>query len=402
MLAAACLAGCRNAEKFVCNDTLGCITLAPGDPIEIGAMMVLSGGLEAQGKMQVHGMEMAINDHGNRLMGHPVLLRTEDSGCSIEAGINSALMLTTNPRIAGILGTYCSDAATAAIPIISKAGMVMISGVNSAPSLTSIDNKPGDNWYPGYFRTMYNGIRMAQMAAEFTFQKLNIKQAAIINDGDRFTTELTQEFQRRFEHLGGSVVSSVEINKGDTDMGPALESLAYFHPELIYFPLFQPEAIAVITQKEKIAGLANVKLIGSGGANSRTFIQAVGASGTGLYLTSVKKISNKRNDRLLKDYQGRYGDKPIHFSLPYAYDATRLLLSAIKAAAVKDPDGSLHIGRQALRDALYGTIDFDGITGRLSCDPFGDFFAGYYSIIRLDNLSAGPEGFASTIVYEYQ
>ncbi len=402
MVTAVCFAGCRNSKDFLCNDTLGCVTLAPEDPIEIGAMMVLSGGLEAQGVMQVHGMEMAISDHDNRLMGHRVILRAQDSGCSSEAGINAALMLTTNPRIVGIVGTYCSGSATAAIPIISKAGMVMISGTNSAPSLTSINNTPGENWFPGYFRTMYNGIRMAQMAAVFAFQKLSITRAAVINDGDQFTTELTKEFERKFEHLGGTIVGSIEINKGDKDMGPALEALAYARPELIYFPLFEPEAIAVITQKTNIAGLENVKLIGSGGANSGTFIKAVGESGLGLYLTSVGKISNKRNDRLFQDYLVRYGKKPVHFSLPYAYDATQLLLSAIKSAAIIEPDGTLHIGRQALRDALYGTIDFDGITGRLSCDPFGDFFAGTYSIIRVDDISDGLEAFTSNIVYQYQ
>ena len=35
-------------------------------------------------------------------------------------------------------------------------------------------------------------------------------------------------------------------------------------------------------------------------------------------------------------------------------------------------DGSLVIGRQALRDALYATKDFDGITGKLTCNENGD------------------------------
>jgi hypothetical protein len=34
--------------------------------------------------------------------------------------------------------------------------------------------------------------------------------------------------------------------------------------------------------------------------------------------------------------------------------------------------GIIHIGRQALRDALYSTLSFHGITGILSCTPTGD------------------------------
>ena len=37
-----------------------------------------------------------------------------------------------------------------------------------------------------------------------------------------------------------------------------------------------------------------------------------------------------------------------------------------------DADGTLHIGRQALRDAMFATKDFKGLTGVLTCTPTGD------------------------------
>jgi branched-chain amino acid transport system substrate-binding protein len=38
----------------------------------------------------------------------------------------------------------------------------------------------------------------------------------------------------------------------------------------------------------------------------------------------------------------------------------------------KAPDGTLYIGRQALRDALYATRGYKGLTGTLTCDAYGD------------------------------
>jgi branched-chain amino acid transport system substrate-binding protein len=32
----------------------------------------------------------------------------------------------------------------------------------------------------------------------------------------------------------------------------------------------------------------------------------------------------------------------------------------------------MYIGRKALRDALYDTKDFQGLTGKLNCDQYGD------------------------------
>jgi branched-chain amino acid transport system substrate-binding protein len=39
---------------------------------------------------------------------------------------------------------------------------------------------------------------------------------------------------------------------------------------------------------------------------------------------------------------------------------------------VQDADGTLHVGRQALRDAIFATSNFSGLTGNLTCTPTGD------------------------------
>jgi ABC-type transport system substrate-binding protein len=53
-----------------------------------------------------------------------------------------------------------------------------------------------------------------------------------------------------------------------------------------------------------------------------------------------------------------------------------MVFAAIEQVAVQNADGSLSIGRQALRDAMYATQDFQGLTGTLSCDENGDCATG--------------------------
>ena len=83
------------------------------------------------------------------------------------------------------------------------------------------------------------------------------------------------------------------------------------------------------------------------------------------------------------------------------YDAANLLLHAIESVAVQDADGTLYIGRQALRDALYATANFAGVSGTLNCDEFGDCGFARYNILRLDDLAAGAEGVKANIVYTF-
>jgi polar amino acid transport system substrate-binding protein len=49
-----------------------------------------------------------------------------------------------------------------------------------------------------------------------------------------------------------------------------------------------------------------------------------------------------------------------------------MIFDAIEKVAQTDAEGNTVIGRQALREALYGTKDFDAITGKLTCGETGD------------------------------
>ena len=71
-------------------------------------------------------------------------------------------------------------------------------------------------------------------------------------------------------------------------------------------------------------------------------------------------------------YSETYGSDPTAPFHAHAHDAAMMIFDAIEAVAVIDDDGTIHIGRQALRDALFATSGFVGITGTLTCNEFGD------------------------------
>ena len=106
-------------------------------------------------------------------------------------------------------------------------------------------------------------------------------------------------------------------------------------------------------------------------------------------------------DALVSRFETQYGAAPTTVYYAYTYDSVDLLLNAIEAVAVQEPDGSLHIGRQSLRDALYATSGYQGLTGSLTCDEFGDCGVPRFQVTRLDDPAAGLEGLAANVVYTY-
>ena len=134
---------------------------------------------------------------------------------------------------------------------------------------------------------------------------------------------------------------------------------------------------------------------------SATFIESVGAAGVGVHFVSPASPVGSAYDAFVSKYRSKYGEAPAMPFHAHGYDATNLLLDAIESVAVQEEDGTLHIGRQALRDALYATSGFQGLTGSLTCDEFGDCGAASFQVVRLDDPAAGIEGLAANVIYTY-
>jgi branched-chain amino acid transport system substrate-binding protein len=393
------LSACETNRPFECTDTLGCVDIAPGEPIELGVLQALSGGMAPSGIEQARSIEIAVTRRGNQILGHPIEMRIEDSLCSPEGGLNAALNVATRPQVVAILGTTCSGAAVTAAMTMAETGLVMISASNTAPSLTATGEERGNHWQPGYFRIRCNDVVLGHVAARFVFQELGITKVATINDEDPYTQELADILGQAFTELGGEIVLSAAINKGDVDMRPVLTAVAASGAELLFFPVFQPEGDFIVRQAKEVPGLENISFMTASALLSESFIKAIGSDGVGMYFAGPALPENLTNDALVSEFKARYGSLPLTVDYAYAYDAANLLLDAIETVAVQENDGTLHIGRQALQNALYATSGFEGVTGTLSCDKFGDCGASGFAIMRLDNPAAGLEELRANVVY---
>jgi branched-chain amino acid transport system substrate-binding protein len=163
------------------------------------------------------------------------------------------------------------------------------------------------------------------------------------------------------------------VQPTDTDMHSVLTKIAAAKPEIIYYPIFIAAGGFVTAQAKEVAGLENVKLMGADGLFSPAFLKAAGQAVVGFYQSSpdFSAFASGYQDFLAK-HQKKYNEKPLSAFHAHAYDAANMIFAAIEKVAVKDTDGTLHIGRQALRDALFATKDFKGLTGTLTCTPTGD------------------------------
>ena len=152
--------------------------------------------------------------------------------CSAEGGQAAAQRVAADETIVGVIGTTCSGAAQGAMPIISEAGMLMISSSNTSPSLTNDNADEGGTYYPGYFRTAHNDLFQGAMGAQFAVEVLKAGKVATIHDGDPYTEGLAVVMANVFAGLNGEVVFQGAVSKGDTDMSAILTEIAASGPDL--------------------------------------------------------------------------------------------------------------------------------------------------------------------------
>ncbi|NNG00378.1 MAG: branched-chain amino acid ABC transporter substrate-binding protein [Desulfobacteraceae bacterium] len=348
----------------------GVVKIRKGEPVHIAYWFVISGANTSLGMDTVRGCEIAIDDFGGKLKGHPVKLSGQDEMCNPEGGQAASSKIASDPSILAAIGSNCSSAATPGAPILWGAGIPTVSPSNTSPTLTAADRGEEFN---GYLRTAHNDTIQGAVGAQFAFNKLKIKRAATVHDGSVYAEQLANVFAKTFKELGGTITAQEAVNAGDTDMRPVLTSISTGKPELLYLPIFIAEGGFITRQSKEVAGMEKVKLMGADGIFSPDFYKAAGEAAVGMYHTSPDFTAfGSGYKKFLTAHKDRYGMAPEAPFHAHSYDATMLILNAIDKVAVQHDDGSLTVDRMKLRDQLYATKDFKGLTGTLNCNENGD------------------------------
>ena len=382
---------------------LGAVEVAEGERIQIRSLEWFINGEPS--KLE-RAAQLAVQDYGP-IKGYAVDLGEGlDEMCSAEGGLAGAQTITADPKVAGVIGTSCSVAAAAAMPLISDAGMVMVSGSNDAPGLTSdLEGNPGDHYRKGYYRVSHNALHASETVAAFLRNGLGLDRAAVIFQDDVLMSALARDFTDFFEIFGGEVTSFIQIEPDRVsreDLDPVLDEIVAGGAQAVFIPVFFALGQAVVEAAHHHEGATDIPLV------LQTLNPAFRghAESAGVYFTNpdrnfdahVNDHTGRNGHQVKEEYVEAYGDPFDNRFWPGGYDAATMLLAAIDEVAV-ERGGSLWIDRQALRDAL-DAADFNGITGLVKCDEFGDCGRGLIDILHHENPD-DIEGTHDKVVFEF-
>ncbi|MBO0941868.1 branched-chain amino acid ABC transporter substrate-binding protein [Acidovorax temperans] len=330
--------------------------------VKIGHVAPVSGAQAHYGKDNENGARMAIeelNAQGVTIGGKKIKfeLVAEDDAADPKQGTAAAQKLC-DAKVAGVVGHLNSGTTIPASKVYNDCGIPHITGAATNPNLT----KPG---YKTTFRIIANDNALGAGLAFYAADTLKLKTVAIVDDRTAYGQGVADVFKKTAAAKGMKVVDEQFTTDKATDFMAILTAIKSKNPDAIFFGGMDPQAGPMLRQMEQL-GMGNVKYFGGDGvctseiaklaAGAKTLANVVCAEGG----SSLDKMPGG------KAWKAKYDAKyPNQFQVysPYTYDATFLLVDAMKRANSWDPK----VYTPELLKA-----NFKGVTSTIQFEPNGE------------------------------
>lgn len=289
----------------------------------------------------------------------------------VTANANKAV---SDPNVVAVIGTFNSGAAKLAIPILNTSNVVMVSPANTYPGLTKPgkgEGKEPDIYYPNGKRN-YGRVVPAddlQGAAGANWAKtLGVKRVYILDDQELYGKGIADIFEATAKKLGIQVLGHEGIDSKASDYKALMTKIKALNPDLIYFGGITQNNAGQLIKDMRNVGMTNdkVKFMGPDGTFEQALIDAAGKDAEGVMAT----FGGVPGDQLsgagktwYENYKKKYGSEPEAYAA-YGYESAKVVVDAINRVCKND--------RAAIRDAVLGTKDFEGVLGKWSFDANGD------------------------------
>ncbi len=367
VIAAACLAACGKG----------------GNVQRIAVAMPLTGDIGTEGQGIKRAVELAVAE-ANDAKRFPFMLEASafDDRADPKEAKNVANLIVSDSRMIGVVGHYNSGCSIPAAQVYAQANLPMISPASTNPKLTLQQLEPGWVGPKSVFRVVPTDDVQGSYTADFAVQRLKLKKFAVVHDKTAYGQGLSEEFKRRFEQLGGKVVSFDGIAIGDKDFKALLTRIRSTSPEGVYFGGLYPECGLLIKQAREL-GMKTPFFSGDGSKTDGLFeVSGDASEGSYFTITGIPVEFLPSAKAFIDKYHAKYPGIEIKPFDHFGYEAANILIEAL---AQVGPD------RAKLIQALH-SIKHDGVLGVTAFDDKGDTLSKTITMTKVEKRKFVPVG----------
>jgi branched-chain amino acid transport system substrate-binding protein len=327
--------------------------------VVIGSVAPLTGGIAHLGKDNENGVRLAVeeaNAAGAKIDGKDIHfdLISFDDQADPKVGTTVAQKLV-DTKVAGVVGHLNSGVTIPASAIYNGANppIPMITGSATNPKLT-------EQGFKNVFRVVGRDDQQGPAIANYLAATVKPQLAAVIDDATAYGEGLANEVEKTLTAAGVKVLPRERGTDKTTDWKAVLTKIKGGNPDAVFYGGMDATGGPLLRQGREL-GIKAVFSFGDGSCTDN-MKQLAGEASDGLLCSQAGIPPQAASKKFLDAYKKRFNIDPILYS-PFTYDATNLLIAAMKKANSVDPEKYLPELQK---------IDFTGATGRIAFDAKGD------------------------------
>ncbi len=347
----------------VCAFAVGC-TKKEENVIRIGAAGPLTGDMAVFGQDQLNGMKLAVEEWNAKggVLGKKIEIVEGDDQRDPKQAVAAANKLA-NEKVVGVIGHFNSNCSIPASAVYHQAGIPEISHGSTNPQYT-------DQGFDNVFRVCGRDDQQGRVAADYAVNVLKARRIAVLHDKTTYGQGLADEF-RKGVGTKAEILIYEGVGVGEKDYSPVVTKVKAMNPDLVFFGGIYVEGGLLIKQFKAVGGTA--PFIGGDGIMSEELVKIGGPATEGTFATFGPDTKESPSAKgFNENYRKKYGEPGVYSV--YAYDATNILLQAIRSAGSTD-------GKKVA--AAIHAIDYNGALGHVQFDAKGDVKVSPYVIWKV-------------------
>ncbi|HET7731546.1 MAG TPA: branched-chain amino acid ABC transporter substrate-binding protein [Usitatibacter sp.] len=353
-------------------------TAAPAAPagttVTIAHAGPLTGSIAHLGKDDENGVALAVaqaNDKKITIDGKPVTFRmmSEDDQADPKVGTTVAQKLV-DAKVAAVIGHLNSGVTIPASEIYNKAGIPVISGSATNPTLTERGLKT-------VFRTVGRDDQQGPAIASYIAGELKAKKVAIIDDKTAYGEGLANEVEKTLKGSKVNIVGRERTTDKETDFKAILTKIKAKNPDVVFHGGMDATGGPMLKQAREL-GIKAVFAFGDGACTDEMG-KLAGQAAEGMVCSQAGLPREAASKDFADAFKAKYGE--IKQYAPYFYDATMAVVEAMKKANSTDP--------AKFSPELFN-VSFTGATGTVAFDAKGDRKDAEMTIFKLQGGKVVP------------
>jgi branched-chain amino acid transport system permease protein len=327
-------------------------------PVKIGVITSLTGKTAISGEYARRGALLALEEieRDPRLRDLKIALVFEDDAGTNQGAVNALKKITGEHRLVAIIGPVRSTQIFAMSPTVKEIGLPFLTGATNE-NIT----RQGNRWL---FRLRTDDSVCSRIMVRFAVEKLAARHIGILHDTDAFGAGGSEGIVRALKQLYGLKPVAIEkYHSGDKDYTAQLLNLKNAGAQVVLAYSTNSEDVGIILRQYRELGLP-FKWVGSPSHGTTVMLNIAREAADGTYV--VTDFSPENPGVVAKafrmHYVSKYKQEPDVHGV-WVYDGVRLLAETIRRVGA-DPD--------AIRKALHDTRHYEGASGELWFDEFGN------------------------------